>query len=231
MGIVNDDVGAAVPLNSQPIPGPATVQGDLTVTGSESVGANLAVVGNETVGGTLGVGGAATLASAVVTGNETVGGSLGVTGPITPSQTNGIVGTTTNNEPATGSFGERPMVTLASGSAVSLTSGNAVNIVSFTLSAGDWDVFGTVSFKFGATTSYTNLGGGASGTSATVDFNRAFVFTTPAAVPGNAFDMICTVPTTRVLVAAPITIYLVAFANFTVSTLAVYGTIRARRMR
>src|SRR6185437_3034241 len=98
-----------------------------TVTGAATFSSTLAVTGNETVGGTLGVTGASTLASLAVTGNETVGGTLGVTGnstftgTITPSQTNGIVGTTTNNAANAGSVGELITSSVAKASPVALT--------------------------------------------------------------------------------------------------------------
>jgi hypothetical protein len=215
----NDDSGSAVPPNSQSVPGPFTVQGDLTVTGAESVGANLTVAGSATVG------------SAVVTGNETVGGSLGVTGAITPSQTNGVVGTTTNNDANAGSVGEFKSATLAIGSAIFLPNDTQTNVLTLSLPAGDWECGGVLSFKFAATTSYTNLAYGLSLSTAVLGTDAVTGrFATPAAVPG-AMTLTFPLPMVRFSLAATTTIYLVGYCFFSVSTITVFGHIRARRVR
>ncbi len=96
-------------------------------------------------------------------GNATLLGSL------TTSQTGGIVGTTTNNNANAGSVGEVQSCTVATGASVALTTNTTANICSInTLPAGDWDCAGAVDYTFGATTSYTNLVGGISTTSATL---------------------------------------------------------------
>lgn len=224
--IVNDDTGAAVPANSQPIMGPATVQGDLTVTGSESVGANLAVVGNETIGGALGVTGVSALAAVSAT-------TIAASGAITPSQTTGIVGTTTNNNANTGSVGEYVSVTLASGSAIALTNDTGTNVATASLTAGDWDCDGIIGLIFGATTSYTYVEAGVSTVSATLTQTNLdhLLFTTPAAVPGNTLMQSWPAPTIRLSLAAPTTVYLVVGVGFTVSTMKAYGLLRCRRVR
>lgn len=222
MPTTNDDTGVAVPPNSQSVPGPFSVVGDLTVTGSESVGVNLSVVGSATVG------------SASVTGNETVGGTLGVTGAFTPSQTNGIVGTTTNNNANAGSVGE--MLSASTGTpGVSLSNGVQVNVLSLSLTAGDWECSGAVAYKFAGTTNYTLLAHGISTTSATLDQtigHMAVMVALSGVVPGAAgLDTTVVVPSVRISIATTTTIYLVADASFTVSTLSAYGMLRARRVR
>jgi hypothetical protein len=157
--------------------------------------------------------------------------SVAPTGAITPSQTVGIVGTTTNNNVNAGSVGELISATLAEGSAISLTTATAANVTSISLTAGDWDVSGVVAFKFAATTSYTNLISGTNSTSATFGAvgSDARLFTA-ANVPGAASLMLAA-PITRYSLAATTTIYLIAYGTFTVSTLQAYGFIRARRVR
>src|SRR5260221_11377663 len=81
------------------------------------------------------------------------------------SQTVSFVGSTTNDSAVAGNIGEIVTATLATGSAVVLTTNTTANVTSISLTAGDWDVTGTVVFKFGAITSYTNLVGGTSNTS------------------------------------------------------------------
>lgn len=117
-------------------------------------------------------------------------------------------------------------------SPVALTSTTAANVTSITLTEGEWTVSGITGFIPAATTSITAYNGGASGTSATVGgLGDYFSFTTNALVPG-AVAQIFANPVTRVTVLPKqtVTIYLVARATFTVSTLGAFGRITARRM-
>lgn len=130
------------------------------------------------------------------------------------------------------SLGQVVSSSVASGSAVALTSTTPASVTSITLTEGDWTVFGVTAFLPAATTSITSYTGGASGVSATLGaVGDYFTFTTNAVVPG-AVGQIFANPVTRVVVPAgqSVTIYLVARATFTVSTLGAYGSISARRM-
>jgi len=113
-----------------------------------------------------------------------------------------------------------------------LANGTAVNIAGISLTAGDWDVSGMISFFLGNTTSITLLQGSISTVSATADLRpgRLSQYNTPAAVPGTSNNAFSQGPT-RISISATTTIYLVASANFTVSTNAAWGGIRARRVR
>lgn len=160
-------------------------------------------------------------------------------GPITPSQTVGIVGTTTNNSVQAGSVGEFVTSTVAVGSAVALTTTVSANITSISLTAGDWDVRGVADFNPGATTSVTLLSAGL-GTTTGVQLGQAggggvgtdprALFSTAAEVPG-ANVLTLELPPVRVSLSGTTTIFFVANATFTVSTLSVFGTLSARRMR
>jgi hypothetical protein len=121
---------------------------------------------------------------------------------------------------------------VASGSAVSLTSTEAANVTSITLTEGEWDVSGSVGFIPAASTSITALAGGSSETTATISVTGdAFVRASAAVVPG-AVGQVASIPVTRYVVAegATATVYLVARATFTVSTLGGFGKIQARRV-
>lgn len=144
-----------------------------------------------------------------------------------------IGGTTTNDNAATGQYGEFITAGIGSGSAVSLTTNTPANITSITLGAGDWDVTGVVSYQFGATTSYTNLIGDMSATTATLDgiATHYFDYETAAQVPTAGSDQTWSLPTARFSLSTSTTIFLVAQATFTVSTLKAYGNLRARRVR
>lgn len=158
----------------------------------------------------------------------TDGGDLSVNGAITPSQTAGIVGTTTNNNANAGSVGE---YVTNSATGVSLTTVTTANITSVSLTAGDWDVSGAVTYSPAGSTTVTGLTTGISTTSATLPGNNtggynllALPFTTGAAqVHGTQ--------TVRISISGTTTVYLVAQAQFGVSTMTANGFIRARRVR
>lgn len=149
--------------------------------------------------------------------------TIAASGAITPSQTAGIVGTTTNNNANAGSVGEF-ITNTASG--VALSNSVQANVVSISLSAGDWNVFGGSSITSSAATL----------------LNSAAGFTTTSATLGGATTQIAlqfssyqgfggSPPMMRISVAAPTTVYLVAVAFFGSGTVTAAGTISARRVR
>lgn len=141
-------------------------------------------------------------------------------------------GSATNDAASAGQIGEYISSTIATGSSVTLSTGVAANVTSISLTAGDWDVTGVVDFTFGATTSYTNIIGSISQTSATLGGqDQGFDYETSAIVPTAGADISWVMPTVRISLSGTVTIFLVAQGTFTVSTLKVYGTLRARRMR
>jgi len=143
-----------------------------------------------------------------------------------------IFGTNTNDNAATGQYGEFVTANVLTGASVALATGVSSNVTSITLGAGDWDVEGCICYTFGATTSYTNLVGGASSVTGTLPTQQnVFDFETPATVPTAGADMSWVVPKQRFSLNASTTIFLVAQGTFTVSTLKAYGVIRARRVR
>lgn len=139
-----------------------------------------------------------------------------------------LVGTATNDSAATGNIGEYLEATVASGSAVSLVNGIQKNVASISLTAGDWDVFGFCAFLAGATTTATAYAAEASLTSNTFDVEYALFAISAAA--GNA-NQNFPFPGKRISLAATTTVYLVASANFAISTMGAYGRISARRAR
>jgi hypothetical protein len=194
-----------------------TPAGDLTLAGSTfTIGAN--AVTNAKL---------AQMATRTIKGNNTGG-----TANASDLSAGQFPATQTNDNASAGNAGEYISSTIATGASVALTNGVTANVTSISLTAGDWDVTGVVDFTFGATTSYTNLAGGVSTTSATLGAQDSFFdFETPAEVPTAANDPAWVVPTVRLSLSATTTVYLVAQAAFTVSTLKAYGTLRARRMR
>jgi hypothetical protein len=145
-----------------------------------------------------------------------------------------LKGTTTNNNASAGNVGEFINSTVAWGSSVSFTSGNVLGLTSISLTAGDWDVWGSVFFYGGATTTVSVLAcsiGTVSGslnqtapTYGEQNFVGATIFADGAqSVPcGPA----------RFSLASTTTIYLNGYTVFGTSTCVEYASsISARRVR
>lgn len=150
--------------------------------------------------------------------------NMTVTGAITPSQTAGIVGTTTNNNAVAGAVGEYLEATQSTN--VPLTNNVATNVTSLSLTAGDWDVSGVVSVAASGANLGNTLGG---------------VGTTSAAIPplgqywqssvASATAAAHAVPTVRFSISATTTVYLIGYGGFATGTANATGKIRARRVR
>lgn len=184
-----------------------------------------------------------TLGAAGLTGNETIAGNktffgdtamsgtLSVTGAITPSQTTGILGTTTNNDASAGYVGEYLEAELDSSSAVALTTATPKTVISLSLSAGDWIVEGLGGLMFPSSTSLTSYEFSLSTTTNTLSTRNA-IHRGAAVVPGAGNAIQAPIKSKRITVASgTTTVYLVINAIFTVSTLGGYGLITARRPR
>lgn len=159
--------------------------------------------------------------------------ALSATGTITPSQTNGIVGTTTDNNANAGSVGEY-VISTATG--VATTSGATANCTSISLTAGDWEVTGMLgTFPAGGTTTSIVVGGisTTSATFGTVNPGPPALgnyFLHSSAIPAG-FQFNAVTPTLRVPIAATTTVYLVHQITFAASTMQVGCKIAARRVR
>lgn len=159
--------------------------------------------------------------------------TLSATGAITPSQTAGIVGTTTNNNANAGSVGQYISSNVALGSAVSLTASTAANVTSISLTAGDWDCQGNVWFNPAGTTTSTNNQGWISTVSATLPTppNSGMQTGSTSAITTGSGGYGFQVGPGRLSLASTTTVYLGAFSAFGTSTNAAYGFIGCRRMR
>lgn len=140
-----------------------------------------------------------------------------------PVSTLGIVGTTTNDNAQAGSIGEFPSPTNLTN--VPLTSGIAANVSSIVLSAGDWDVWGTVYDQPSAGGSAFEAG--LNTTSATLP-GTCCVTAINAAITGG---MITPVPEQRISVAASTTVYLITTFSMTAGSVTGNGYLFARRVR
>lgn len=162
--------------------------------------------------------------SGTFSGTPTFSGAVAFSSSITPSQTAGIVGTTTSNNANAGSIGE---FVNAQGTGVSLTSGINTNIASISLTAGDWDVKGNIEFVPAGGASLTAMVSSVNSTSATMQSAPArgvLQFSTPTIQTVAA-------PMLRFSLAATTTIYLVGQASWTGGTATATGYVSARRVR
>jgi hypothetical protein len=146
--------------------------------------------------------------------------------------TGGIVGTTAADNAAAGKVGETITSNVAQGSAVSISNNTPANITSISLTAGDWDVTGTVAMNPAGTTTVSALVGWISTTSATLptlpNSGAEFAFQLPFTT-----GVIQALPTGRIRinVSSTTTTYLSVQSTFAVSTNSAFGFIMARRVR
>jgi hypothetical protein len=174
--------------------------------------------------------GALTFATSPTLVTPTIGAASATS--VTFTSTTGIVGTTTNNNAAAGSVGELIQSTVLAGSAVSLTTATTANVTSISLTAGDWDVWGSVWFVVNGGTTTSIQIAAISVTSATLPTapgSGAMAQVQMAAGGGSTQGM--PVGMARTSLASTTTVYLVAQSSFSGSTLTAYGYIGARRVR
>lgn len=148
------------------------------------------------------------------------------------SSTSGVIGTTTNNAAAAGSVGEYVTAAIAAGSAVALTTVTTANVTSISLTAGDWDVWGVAYFVPDTTTIVVVALGCISivnGTTLNQASGEHGAVLNPGGTNGQTFS--AAAGPYRLSLSGTTTVYLNAFAGFSVSTLAAWGRIAARRVR
>jgi hypothetical protein len=159
------------------------------------------------------------------------GSTLGTNQNIILTSTGGqYKGNAANTGPAAGFIGEQIRATRASGSALALSTGSGANVTSISLTAGIWDVSCVAMFSGGAITgtvyqvsiSTTSITNGTRGD----NFIEAPASMSPTAIADSSM----TIPSYRLSLAAPTTVYLVAAAGFSVGALTVYGRLSATRV-
>jgi hypothetical protein len=145
---------------------------------------------------------------------------------VTPSTTLGIVGTTGADNANAGAVGE---FMSASASGLAMTNGVTRNLVSLTLTPGDWEVQATIGYTETGGTTMTNILGGVSSASATFQGLGTFwQIDIPFSTGGVAFFP---TPTVRFNVSVNTPIFAVGDANFSGGSLSGSASIRARRVR
>lgn len=143
--------------------------------------------------------------------------------------TSGIIGTTTNDNAATGKVGEFVSSTVSSGAPVSLVTGTSKTVTSISLTAGDWDVSGFIGTVLGAGTIVSAMVSGLSLTNNVLGGEFANEIAYNVLTANNAPTL--SAPLTRFSLSATTTVYLVSVVVFSVSTANAFGLLSARRMR
>jgi len=171
-------------------------------------------------------------ATPAATGNSptlaAVGTNANVSLLLTGQGTGGaaVHGTGTNDSAPSGYVGE---YVTGSSSAAAITSNILSNATSISLTAGDWDVSGVASFVAASGTIVSSILVGISTTSATLGAFGSFTQIQASFIASS--NNYITSPVCRISLGTTTTVYLVASAAFTTSTMTAGGFIRARRTR
>ena len=211
------------------IPNSALANSSITISGHVvALGGSLALASGD-------VSGLGTFATQNYATPPAIGGTTPAAGAFTTlSASSGLAGVATASNAAAGCVGEYISSTVAAGSATPLTNGTPLNITSISLTAGDWDVSGVVGFSYGATTNVADEYANISATSGDVGYGSTTAniraYSPSGVVPGGLNASLPITPV-RFSIASTTTIFLVTEVNFSTSTAAAFGTIRARRMR
>jgi hypothetical protein len=160
---------------------------------------------------------------------QTSAGGAFTTGQVATSE---VKTTSTNDNAAAGGIGEYIKSNIPIASKVGLSTATAKTIASVSLTAGDWDVTGTVAFAPDAGTLIVDMKGGISQTDNTLPTlsDTAALVDVPLA-PSAGVGATIPVGVSRLSLAGTTIIYLVAQCTFSVSTNSAYGFISARRRR
>jgi len=137
-------------------------------------------------------------------------------------------GVTDGSNAAAGQVGEVISSQVVAASPVPLTLNTAAAVTSISLTPGDWDVIGNVTITPNAPTVLAQYYGAVNNSAALPDASlwmSAEGSTTPGVVLGSP------VPGRRFSITTTTTVFLVAQANFSVSTCGASGFIMARRAR
>jgi hypothetical protein len=111
-----------------------------------------------------------------------------------------------------------------------LTNNTPANATSLSLTAGDWDVWGTITYIPGGATTISNIQAGITTSSATIPgigVNSSLIYYSWTFTPG--LNQVFGITPCQIVISSTTTVYLTCQATFGVSTLAVNGFLMARR--
>lgn len=199
-----------------------------TVTVTAAATANTAAIGYSATNGFM-------LAPKTGSSNDFIllnaSGSTGVA--LIPTGQSNLVfrGTATNDNAPAAVVGE--FITSTQGASLSISTTTPTNATSISLSPGDWDVSGVLTYSAAATTTVNWAAGAINTTTANigtlgVNYNLFYYGTI---TPTASFAFTVPAPIVRISVATTTTVYLVGYIGFGTSTMSFGGTINARRVR
>jgi hypothetical protein len=142
---------------------------------------------------------------------------------------NGLGGMMDGSTASSGRVGEYISGSVTGGSAKGLASGTTANITSITLTAGDWDVAGVVSFDI-VTGTVSSSSAGTSTVSASNPSDGSAVNCGLQLSGASTYNSI-PIPRKQITVSTPTTVYLVGTCNYSAGSVSAFGQITARRMR
>ena len=158
---------------------------------------------------------------------QSIATSSGVTfNSVAFSSNFGIIGTTTNDSAAAGSVGEFN-TTVIPPTPVTMSSLVQTNLTTLSLTAGDWDVYGTGLYLVLTSAIITSVATGISKVSATLGVTGTFMLIAGTNLGSPSLP----VQMQRISLAATTTIYLVGYCQFSGGPVNGYGILYARRRR
>lgn len=147
---------------------------------------------------------------------------------ITFSSTSGVIGSTTNDSAAAGSVGEIMSNVVPSGSGVSATTATPFDICSISLTEGDWDIWGNITFNG----SSNMLGGYVWINSSSATLPDSSLYAGASAVAGLDYSSFgYAAPGYRVSITTTTTYYLSGQVTFPTGSATGCGGLYARRRR
>lgn len=212
------------------MPSCSTASSALNYTTNTGIGCNTSINAATLSGNAVGTSGTAI---PLLSGANTWGGAQTFNALITPASSIGIKATATNDVPAPGSFGE--YANALTPSPVSMTSNTTANVLSISLTPGEWDTQCVVQTNPAGITTTSGFAVGMSTTSAGFMSTGTGGPTNATAITGVSISagqhMILSTPVSEFSFASTTTVYCVANVQFAASTLTTTGFIRARRPR
>jgi hypothetical protein len=161
--------------------------------------------------------------------------TISATESITPSTTNGIVGTTLGDNANAGSIGEYIEVTVGQTNGVAMSASNTnTTIMSFTLSPGDWNVWASVATVINSGCTVYSITAGPSSTNSTPSKTSGgcvYLIINPGETGANNIGICLPCGTQRFNVSVATVINLVMSISYSGGTVYGYGGMFARRMR
>ena len=165
----------------------------------------------------------------------TAGYALVTNGSGVTSWSKEYVGTATNDSATAGYLGEQLSAQVVRSAATSVTTATDTGILSTNLTAGDWDVYGSVGFT-GTSTDVAYVAGCINTANAIhgnddSDKTAQIRLTAGSTISVASNDTVLVVPPQRMSLASTTTVRLVVRSNFGTNAVNSYGTLRARRVR